>query len=227
MVHRSVIEAKISQLGINISRWFNAELKELEHILMDDEKIVALVPGRYFGGYALLIATDHRVLLIDKRSFFLTLEDIRYDMISEIDFSARMFDATLQIWTFNKQHRFTSAKHKKHLRTLTVYVQQQIMLLKQQNQNQNNNPSLASFQPSNRSPLREVYPTRAVAATHPYMRFAAPVRNFKKVGSAVLISAHKSHKLSAPHLNVPHPHLPHLPQPHNPIQSSPFYQQSP
>jgi len=220
MVHRSVIEAKISQLGINISRWFNAELRELEHILMDDEKIVALVPGRYFGGYALLIATDHRVLLIDKRSFYLTLEDIRYDMISEIDFSARVFDCTLQIYTFNKQHRFTSVKHKKHLRTLTVYVQQQIMLLKQQAQPQAN-PALASFQPQNKVPIREVYPTRAVAPAHPYMRFAAPVRNFKKVGAAALISAHKSHH----HLNVPHPHLPHLPQTHSGIQPASYYQQ--
>ena len=224
MVHRSVIEAKMTQLGINISRWFNAELKELEHILMDNENIVALVPGRYFGGYALLIATDHRVLLIDKRSFYLTLEDIRYDMISEIDFSARMFDCTLQIYTFNKQHRFTSAKHKKHLRMLTVYVQQQIMQLKQQNQYQNN-PSLAAFQPSNRAPLREVYPTRAIAPTHPYMRFAAPVRNFKKVGSAALISAHISHKRS-PHLTVPHPHMPHLPQATGNIQPT-LYQQAP
>jgi hypothetical protein len=215
----------MTQLGINISRWFNAELRELEHILMDDERIVALVPGRYFGGYALLIATDHRVLLIDKRSFFLTLEDIRYDMISEVDFSARMFDSTLQIYTFNKQHRFTSVKHKKHLRTLTVYVQQQIMQLKQKMQNQT--PALAAFQPSAQAsvaPIREVYPTRAVPIAHPYMRFAAPVRNFKKVGAAALISAYKSHHRAAPHLSVPHPHLPHLPQPHNGIQPSPLYQ---
>lgn len=223
MVHRSVIEAKITQQGINISRWFSAEIKELERIIMDDEKIIALVPGRYFGGYALLIATDHRVLLIDKRTFFLTLEDIRYDMISEIDFSARMFDSTLQIYTFNKQHRFTSVKHKKHLRTLTVYVQQQIMQLKAQAQNQNS--PRPSFQTST-APIREVYPTRAIAPAHPYMRFSAPVRNFKKVGAAALISAHKSHRLTA-HLNMPHPHLPHLPQPHSPIISSSPYQQAP
>jgi hypothetical protein len=101
MVHISEIEARMTQLGIKISRWFAPELKELQHILEDHERIVALVPGRYFGGYALLIATDHRVLLIDKRTFYLTLEDIRYDMISEIDFSARLFDATLQIFTVN------------------------------------------------------------------------------------------------------------------------------
>jgi hypothetical protein len=126
MVHISVIEARMAQLGIKISRWYAAEIRELQHVLEDHEKIVALVPGRYFGGSALLVATDHRVLLIDKRTFYLTLEDIRYDMISEIDFSARMLDATLHIFTVNKQHRFTTSRYRRHLRTLTVFVQQQL-----------------------------------------------------------------------------------------------------
>lgn len=217
MVHISEIEARMTHLGIKLSRWYRQELNELQHILMDDEKIVALVPGRYFGGYALLVATDHRVLLIDKRTFFLTLEDIRYDMISEIDFNARLIDATLQIYTVNKQHRFTTSRYRKHLRTLTVYVQQQIMQLRQ---SQNSRPFNTNPAPINSSPapLREVYPTRAVPIAHPYMRFAAPSRNVKKVGAAALISAYRSHRFS-PHL----PHLPHLPQPHSNAQST-YYQ---
>ncbi len=206
MVHRSVIEAKMTTLGITISRWFRAELKELEHILMDDENIVALVPGRYFGGYALLIATDHRVLLIDKRTFYLTLEDIRYDMISEVDFSARLFDATLQIYTVNKQHRFTTSKHRKHLRTLTVYIQQQIMQLRQSSV-----PRIFNSNPAARiAPIKEVYPTRAVTLTNPpaMIKFAPSARNFDKFGNLAIRSAHRF----SPHAHLPHPHMPHLPQ---------------
>jgi hypothetical protein len=51
-------------------------------------------------------------------------------MISEIDYSNRLFDATVTIFTVNKQHRFNSWKHKHHLRSLTSYAQQRIMELR-------------------------------------------------------------------------------------------------
>ena len=134
MVHMSVIESRLSQLGIRPSRLSRPELIELQHLLMDDEKIVILANGRYFAGFATIVATDIRLLIIDKRPFFLTVEDIRYDMISELDYSSRLMDATLHIFTINKQHRFTSFVHRKHLQTLTKYVQQRVMELRQHQQ---------------------------------------------------------------------------------------------
>jgi hypothetical protein len=131
MVHISVIQHRLSQLGVRVSRWYQAELRELQHVLFEHENIVSIVPGRYFAGYALLVATDQRLLLVDKRTFFLTVEDIRYDMISETDYSSKLMDATFQIYTLNKQHRFTTFKYKKQLREMTSYVQQRVMDLRQ------------------------------------------------------------------------------------------------
>src|SRR6185503_19518598 len=131
MVHISLIQHRLSQLGVRVSRWYQAELRELQHVLFEHENIVAIVPGRYFAGYALLVATDQRLLLIDKRTFFLTVEDIRYDMIAETDYSSKLMDATFQIYTLNKQHRFTTFKYKKQLRDMTSYVQQRVMDLRQ------------------------------------------------------------------------------------------------
>jgi hypothetical protein len=215
MVHMSVIEARMSQLGIKISSFFRPELRELSTILTDNEKIVSLVPGRYFGGYALCVATDHRLLIIDKRAFYLTVEDIHYDMISEIDFSVRLIDASLQIHTMNKQHRFTSTRYKAHLRQLTDYVQQQII---EKRHHQKRQREMAMMTPEERAkifieasaitnppPMREVYPTRAVpqiqTPAHQNIRFAPASRNFKRVGRAALAGAH--------HVGA-HVHLPHL-----------------
>jgi len=131
MVHISEIEAKLSKLGFRASLWFKPEVKELQHILMDNEEIIGCVAGRYFGGFALLVATDYRMLLIDKKIPYLSVEDIRYDMISEINYSARLFDATINIFTINKQHRFISWKHRHHLRKLTSYAQKRVMELRQ------------------------------------------------------------------------------------------------
>ncbi len=131
MVHQSVIHARMSQLGIKVSSWYKPELKELSLLLMDNEEIISLLTGRYYGGFALLVATDRRLLLIDKKTMFMSLEDIRYDMISEIDYSSRVFDATITVFTVNKQHKFTSMKHKDQMRHLTVFVQKRIMELRQ------------------------------------------------------------------------------------------------
>jgi hypothetical protein len=130
MVHASVIEARLSQLGVRVSALFRPEIKELERVLVDGEQIINIVPGRYFGGLALLTATDRRLLLIDKKALYLTVEDIRYDMISEVDYSARLLDASIVLFTVNKKHHFTALKHKTKLRELTTYVQQRVMELR-------------------------------------------------------------------------------------------------
>jgi hypothetical protein len=134
MVHISIIEAQLSKLGFRASRWFRPEIKELQHILMDEEELVGCVQGRYFGGFALLVATDRRLLLIDKKIPYLSIEDIRYDMISEINYNSQWLDSTINIYTVNKQHRFSSWKHKHHLRKLVNYAQQRVMEMRQYQQ---------------------------------------------------------------------------------------------
>jgi len=132
MVHPSVIEARLGELRFRFSRWFRPEIHELQHILLDHEKIIALACGRYFGSFALLVATDQRLLLIDKRVFFMTIEDTRYDMISEIDFNMQAYYANLTVYTVNKTHKFTSIKHRQLLRDLTHYVQRRVMEFRNQ-----------------------------------------------------------------------------------------------
>jgi hypothetical protein len=83
MVHMSIIEARLSKLGFKTSYWFRPEISELQHILMDNEQIVGAVAGRYFGGFALLSLQTAGFYLIDKKIPYLSVEDIRYDMISQ------------------------------------------------------------------------------------------------------------------------------------------------
>jgi hypothetical protein len=134
MVHLSIIEARLSKLDFKVSRWFKPEIRELQHILWEDEEIIECVQGRYFGGFALLVATEHRLLLIDKKLPYLSVEDVRYDMISAINYSTQMFDANINMSTINKQHQFRSWKHKEKLKRLVTYAQQRIMQLRQYQQ---------------------------------------------------------------------------------------------
>lgn len=186
MVHISEIQSQLTRLGVHLTRWFTPELKELQQILMDNEKIIAAAPGRYFSGMALLVATDQRLLLIDKRTFFMTVEDTRYDMVSEIDFSSRFYDLTVHIFTLNKQHNFTSIRYKKQLRDLCAYVQQRVWDLRQIQQSP---PSIVD------APVAAIQPRPA--ASPPLATTSGPAL------------PHLPQSLHVPHVSLPSkPHLP-------------------
>mgnify|MGYP001792859115 CR=1 FL=1 len=159
MAHASVINAQLSKLGVRPTRWFRAELRELEHILHENEEIKSFATGRYFGGLAILVATDHRLILVDKKPMFLSVEDIRYDMISEINYSSRLLNSHITVFTINKQHSFMSSfKNRNQLRHLTYFVQQRILILHQNMTFQNNVGSDASQQSYQHStPFRAPY----------------------------------------------------------------------
>jgi len=125
------VELELSRLGYRNRFFGKPEVRELLQILHDDEVMTNVTTGRYEGGYAMLLATDRRLLLIDKKIWYLSLEDVRFDMISEIDYHARLLDSTVFIRTINKVLRFTSI-HQVSLRSLVKYVQERVMELRQQ-----------------------------------------------------------------------------------------------
>jgi hypothetical protein len=131
MVTSQEVQRQLKAINVDFRVWGRAEVRELEQILVHGEQITHCVKGHYEGGYAVLCATDRRLLLIDKKPFYLTLEDVRYDMISEVDFSHRLLDATTRICTVNKTLKFTSMRNG-NLRALTAYLQDRVMATRQQ-----------------------------------------------------------------------------------------------
>jgi len=130
MVTADIVQKQLEAIGVEFRLWGKAELRELERILVPNETVVHCVKGRYEGGFAVLVTTDKRLLLIDKKPFFLTLEDFRYDMISEIEYDHRLLDSTVRLRTSSKELRFTSTRINK-LRALTAYTQDRMMAVKQ------------------------------------------------------------------------------------------------
>jgi hypothetical protein len=98
MVTMDAVERQLKKIGFNPHAWGQAEVKELPHILLDHEEIFEVVNCTYEGGFALFVATNVRVLLIDKKPLnYLTVEDVRFDMINEIDYSHRLIGARISI----------------------------------------------------------------------------------------------------------------------------------
>jgi hypothetical protein len=123
MVTEESIHAQLKALGFKTFGWGKAEVSELHNILLPDEEIFECVNGLYEGGFALLLATDIRVLLVDKKPLnYLTVEDLRFDMINEIDYNHRLFGAYITIATGSKMLKFTSYNQPR-LRKLIGHVQ--------------------------------------------------------------------------------------------------------
>ncbi len=135
MVSTESVHQQLKKLGFKTHGWGRGEVKELAHILLPDEEILEIVNGIYEGGFALLVATDVRVVLVDQKPLnYLTVEDLRFDMINEMDYSHRLFGARISIATGNKNLIFRSYNQPR-LRKLIGHVQHNMAEAKRQNNN--------------------------------------------------------------------------------------------
>lgn len=129
MISKQAVAEQLKRIGCNYTLWGRTEVGELSAILMDDEQILQAVNGYYDGGFALLCTTNYRVFLVDKKPLALTVEDLRYDMIAEVDYGSRVVTAVLHIYTPLRTLDFTSWSISK-LRNSMNYIQQRVMELR-------------------------------------------------------------------------------------------------
>ncbi|HEY5668197.1 MAG TPA: PH domain-containing protein [Candidatus Saccharimonadales bacterium] len=130
MISLDQVEDQLKRVGCNFRFWNRPEIKELRSILVSGEVIAQATNGRYENGFALLVATNLRLLLIDKKPMFLALEDIRFDMISEMDYSGQVLEGTVRIMTPNRKLVFSSWNQGR-LRIILNYAQQRVTELRQ------------------------------------------------------------------------------------------------
>lgn len=152
MISLSQVEDQLKKVGCNFRFWGRPEIRELCNILIPGETIAKAINGRYENGFAMLCVTDHRVLLIDKKPMFLTLEDIRFDMIAEIDFNAQLMDGTVKIITPNRTLVFTSWNQGR-LRQALNYMQQRVSEIRHHYMQQQFQPQQTSRDRSFSAPM--------------------------------------------------------------------------
>lgn len=185
MVNMKYITEQLRQIGCDYAVWGRSEIRELTNILMDDEKILQAVNGYYDGGFALICVTNYRVLIVDKKPLALTVEDLRYDMIAEVDYSSRVFTSILHIYTPMRTLVFTSWSMGK-LRASMNYIQQRVMELRNNDylmnqfmqQKQAKVTSIASGKRWERQSVPQMVPTTAMSEkpTADFESYRPPVR---------------------------------------------------
>lgn len=142
MVSAQSVYDQLKRLNIKYDGWGRTELRELPQVLMPGEEMYECVNGYYDAGFALLVATNYRVLLIDKKPLsYLTVEDLRFDMINELDYSHRLIGAQISISAGGDLLTFRSF-NKFRLRKLLNHVQHSMAEAKKQHQMQQEGQNL-------------------------------------------------------------------------------------
>ena len=143
MVSLERLEDQLRAVGRNLRFWGRTEMRELGSIITPEEEIKECVNGRYENGFALLCVTDKRILLVDKKPLFLMLEDIRFDMVTEVDYSEQAFMGALRIVTPGRTLIFTSWNQER-LRSALDFIQLQVTKYRQAQQGMFGQPTFRS-----------------------------------------------------------------------------------
>jgi len=130
MISLTQVEQQLKKVGCYFRFWGRGEIRELANVLTPDEHVAHCANGRYEGGFAMLVVTDQRLLLIDHKPMFVAVEDIRFDMIAEIDYSAQLLISTVKVITPSRTLHFSSWSSY-HLREVLNYTQQRMLELRQ------------------------------------------------------------------------------------------------
>ena len=93
------IKAALSKLS-GVEKFFGKrEINELPRVLWEDELPEAIVQGTYESSHGLLIATNKRVIFLDKGIISFKMEDFAFDKISSIEFKSGMIWGEIVVYS--------------------------------------------------------------------------------------------------------------------------------
>jgi len=95
---RDVIR-ELAQAGVTTYGLLKAESRYLPRVLHKNEHIRAVIYGQHHSNSAMLIATDERVIYLDKKPMATFLDEVTYDVVSGIELDIHTFFATVTLHT--------------------------------------------------------------------------------------------------------------------------------
>lgn len=172
------------------------EIAELPNLLLADERILAVISGFYTAGTAILCVTSKRLLLVDKKIIRLSIEDIRFESIKEVNYSHQAAVASVRFYYAGRQIEFKSW-YKNELRMLSQLVQQKMFEVREKLHYRNEAgftrdeaqeievPKLQP-QPYAANPQLEQYLSERIARWRKATRFVDMLATSQKTGKQVL-----------------------------------------
>ena len=125
------VKSQIEHLGGATKLLGFKEIKELPKILWEDEQVEKLVQGRYGKGIGILVATNKRLIFVDKGLIYgLRVEDFPYDKISSIQYETGLVYGEIKIFASGNKADIEHV-NKKHAKNFAEYVRARISGVKE------------------------------------------------------------------------------------------------
>lgn len=93
-IRRELLDAGMTFYGL-----LKSETKVLHKLLHPNEHIEAVVYGHHHSSLVMLVATNERILFVDKKIMALYLDEVSYEVISGIEFEIHLLFATIVLHT--------------------------------------------------------------------------------------------------------------------------------
>ena len=105
IVHKGRVMGELAQAKLSRFARIQPEARYLPQVIHPDEHIGGAVFGRCSLGLAMLVATDKRIIFLDKKPMFVTEDEINYDGVNGVTYGSAGLGATVTLHTRVKDYK--------------------------------------------------------------------------------------------------------------------------
>ncbi len=120
--HYDRVTQELRDLGVSKVALKRMESRYLPNIIHSDEHLGGVVYGHHEDGYAMLVATDRRIIFLDKKPLFVNEDEITYNVVSGISYGHAGFGTTVKLHTRIKDYTIRTY-NKKCAESFVEYIE--------------------------------------------------------------------------------------------------------
>lgn len=125
--HYERVRNELRAVGVSSIAMSSEECISLPELIHSDEHIGGVVYGFHHDGFAMLVATDQRVLFYDKKPLFDNMDDIKYGVVSGVSFGHAGIGSTVTLHTKIKDYKLRTFNQKCAL-NFTRYIETRCLM---------------------------------------------------------------------------------------------------
>ncbi len=110
--HQKRILEDLKRLGATKFELMTSETNYLPKIIHHKEQLGGVAYGHHELGYSMLVATNRRIIFLDKKPFFANVDDVTYEVVSGVSLSHAGFGSTLVLHTRIKDYKLLTMNDK-------------------------------------------------------------------------------------------------------------------
>ncbi len=137
--HKERIKRELRALGVTKHALRRGGGRYLPSMIHPDEHIGGVVYGRRDSSFVVLVATDRRIIFLDKQPLFINEDEITYFVVSGVSYSHAGIGSTITLHTRIKDYPIRTL-NQKCATGFMRYVEQRCLEHKSQKEESHDNP---------------------------------------------------------------------------------------